>query len=650
MRNRLIGTGALIAAAVLFLAVNIISESLFRSARIDLTADGLYTLSEGTRKVLGNLEEPVTLRFFFSDKAATAYPGVKSYGGRVRDLLEEYVGLAGGKLRLEVIDPEPFTEAEDQAVAFGLKAATTSDGDSLYFGLVGTNTLDDQQVIPFFARERERFLEYDLTRLIYGLSHPDKTVIGLLTSLPLQYGAGGIQGMLRGRSRPNVIYDRLRQLFEVRTLGPRLDKIDDDIDLLLIVDPEELDDQGLYAIDQFVLRGGRAMIFVDPHSEMAAAPPPAPGMPPAGGALSSDLPKLFRAWGFELEAGKVVADRRFAQKVTMSNDDWRRVKDYVIWLSVPKEGLSGDDVVTGDLSLVNFGTAGHLATLEGATTTFEPLITSSKDAMLLDEKDISAVPDPDALLRDFKPTGERYVIAARISGEVESAFPDGPPKPADDDNAAADDSADKGDAAKDADAADKPAEPVHLARSKGPIHVIVVADSDLLDDRFWAQVQDFLGQRLVVPIADNASFVINGVDQLAGSSDLIGLRSRGVSARPFTVIEDIRREAEAKFLAEEKRLQDKLSAAEDRIAALQSKESGEGALLITPEQQAEIDAFRREVLETRRQLREVQRNLRKDIDRLEAWVRFINIGLVPLLIMIGTAGLALWRRRKMRRA
>jgi len=187
MRNRLIGSGALIAAAVLFLAVNIVSDSLFRSSRIDLTQDRLYTLSDGTRKILRTLQAPVTLRFFFSNKAATAYPGVKSYGARVRDLLEEYVGLANGKLRLQVIDPEPFTEDEDQAVAFGLKAASGGDGESIYFGLVGTNTLDDQQVIPFFARERERFLEYDITRLIYGLGHPDKPVVGLISSLPLQY-------------------------------------------------------------------------------------------------------------------------------------------------------------------------------------------------------------------------------------------------------------------------------------------------------------------------------------------------------------------------------------------------------------------------------------------------------------------------------
>jgi len=506
---------------VLFLAVNIVSDSLFRSSRIDLTEDGLYTLSDGTRKILRTLQAPVTLRFFFSNKAATAYPGVKSYGARVRDLLEEYVGLANGKLRLQVIDPEAFTEDEDQAVAFGLKAASGGDGESIYFGLVGTNTLDDQQVIPFFARERERFLEYDITRLIYGLGHPDKPVVGLISSLPLQYGAGGIQGMLRGNSRPNVIYDRLRQLFEVRIMGPRLDKIDDDIDLLLIVDPQPFDDQSLYAIDQFVLRGGRAMIFVDPHSEMAATTP-TPGMPPAGGAPSSDMAKLFRAWGFQLDPGKVVADRQFAQQVTMGNDNWRRVKDYVIWLTVPKAGLDGGDVVTGDLSLVNFGTAGHLTRLDKAKTTFEPLVTSSPDAMLVDEKDISTVPDPDALLRDFAPTGKRYVIAARISGEVDSAFSDGPPKAAgagDKKDDVGDKDPAKGKSAGKADdkvAGDDKAG-THLAKSKGPIHVIVVADSDVLDDRFWAQVQDFLGQRMVVPIADNASFVINGVDQLAGS-------------------------------------------------------------------------------------------------------------------------------------
>ena len=635
--RKLSGGAALVLAVILFVAVNVLAGALFHGSRIDLTEDGLYTLSQGTRNVLAGLDEPVTLRLFFSDKLATAYPGIKSYGKRVRDLLEEYRDIAGDKLRLEIIEPEPFTEAEDEAVKYGIQGAPTGTGETLYFGLVGTNSVDDQQAIPFFARERENFLEYDLTKLIYSLGAPAKHVVGIITSLPLQFGPGGMQAMMRGAGQPNIIYQQLGQQATVRMLDPGLEKVDNDIDVLLVVNPPKLAPAALYAIDQFVLGGGRAMIFVDPLSEAASQPPGRPGMPPTG-ARSSNLEPLFKSWGIALGDDRIVADLQYAQRVSLPGGGSRRqFADYIAWLSVPKAGLSPDDLVTGDLSVLNLGTAGYIDSLEGATTKMEPLITSSANAAPMATGDVGAMPDPEGLLRKFTATGERYVIAARITGPVKSAWPDGPP-PKDSGATEADDTG--------ADATEAPAKkPAPLSESKSPINVIVVADSDMWDDRFWARVQNFLGQKLVTPIADNASFVINGVDNLAGSDDLISLRSRGVSSRPFTVIEDIRRDAEARYLAEEKGLQDSLKAAEQRIAALQGARPDEGELILSPEQEKEIAAFRDQMLATRRQLRDVQHNLRKDIDALEGTVRLINIGLVPLLVVLVGLGLT-WRRRR----
>ncbi len=634
-RKRLLDSATLVIAALLFLALNVLGSALFRSARIDLTEDGLFTLSDGTRAVLESLDEPVTLHLFFSDKIATDYMSIKTYGRRVRDLLEEYKSLAGGKLRLEITDPEPFTESEDEAVARGLQGAPTPDGGALYFGLVGSNSVDDEQTIPFFTLERERFLEYDLTKLIHGLGNPAKTVVGLITSLPLQYGPGGIQAAMRGNIQPNIIYDQLRQQTEIRMLAPGFEVIDQEIDVLLIVHPNQLDDASLYAVDQFVLGGGRAMVFVDPLSEIGSQPP-APGAPPAGGARSSNLEPLFKSWGIALGDGEVVGDRSYAQRVSLSGRDSRRqFADYIVWLAVPAAGLNNGDPVTGELNILHLGSAGYFSPLEGASTNFEPLVTSSADAMLLRADQLGFMPDPEELMRAFKPTGEQYVIAARVSGEVESAFPDGDPS-----TAAEDGEEEPGEAAGNDEG------PAHRSRSEGPINVIVVADSDMWEDRFWAQAQNFLGRRIIIPLADNASFVINGVDNLAGSSELIGLRSRGVAARSFTLVDDIRRRAEAEYLAEEQRLQDKLSQAEERIAALQSEQPGEGTLLLSPEQQAEIEDFRAEVLVTRQQLRVVQRNLRRDIEALEGRIKFINIALVPILVIVLALLLTAIRRRR----
>lgn len=614
-------------AAILFVAVNVLSTTLLKSARVDLTADRLYTLSDGTRRILAGIEEPITLRLFFSDAAATPYPSIKSYGQRVRSLLQEYEALADGGIRLEIIDPEPFSTAEDDAVAAGLQGIRTNGGDTIYFGLVGTNATDLQLTIPFFSPDRERFLEYDLTKLVSDLSVTEKPVLGLVSWLPLAFGPGGPMAAAQGQSAPYVIYEQLRESYSIRQIGQVFSKIDPDVDLLLVVHPGDLGEQELYAIDQFVLRGGKLILFVDPFLETA---PTIQSMPGTTLAATSNLEKLLKAWGVDFDPTKVVADRSFAQRVSIMGPQGRETKDYVAWLGLHGPGLSADDPVTAELDMVNLASPGALQPIEGATTRFEPVLRSSAESMYLPVSELRFQPRPDDLLRQFKADGQEKTLAARITGPAKSAF-DGP--------------VENGEGEGD-DKAEKPAPHV----TEGQINVLVVADADILEDQYWVQVQQLFGQRIALPLADNGPFVMNAVDNMSGSSDLISLRSRGVSQRPFTLVADIQRKAEARFLAEEKRLQAKLAETERRIQELEEGR-GEGDMAALNRSQAEeIENFRREMLATRKQLRDVQHNLRRDIERLGVWVKAANLALMPILVAIAALVIASVRQRRRRAA
>ena len=642
---------ALVAAAVLFFAVNVISGGLFGSARLDLTENRRHTLSEGTAKILGALDEPVVLRFFFSAKLANQAPQLRTYGNRVRDLLAEFANSSGGKLRLEVIDPEPFSDAEDRALAFGLQgAALNLSGDNFYFGLAGTNSTDDTGVIPFFSPEKEQFLEYDLTKLVYGLSNPKKPVVGVISSLPLEFGPGGMQMAMRGQSRPYGIMASMRQFFEVRTLNDDLEAIDEEVDILLLIHARDLGDKTLYAIDQFVLGGGRAMIFVDPFSETAATIPPSPGQRPNPlDSHNSTLDKLFEAWGVELEGDVIVVDRGFATRVNAGGQARRRIIDYPAWITLRGDAIDREDVVTAELGTILVANAGHLVAKEGAPTTLAPLFRSSPDSMLMEVSEVRFRSEPDKLLANFAADEESYVIAARLTGEVKSAF-EGPPAAAPEEGA--EDEAEEGAEEGAEDEAGDETEPeaaaaAHLAEGKAPLNVIVVADADMLDDRFWLSRQTLLGQEFLVPTSANADFLINALDNLAGSSDLISLRSRARSDRPFEVIESIRRDAEQRYLAREKELQETLEETEKKLAELQSKASrdGGGAILSAEEAQT-IESFRQDLVATRKELRGVQHDLRKDIESLETWLKFLNIGAVPLAVFVVAIALALVRHQR----
>jgi ABC-type uncharacterized transport system involved in gliding motility auxiliary subunit len=635
--RRAIAVAALVWIALLLISANIVIGRWF-TARLDLTADKLYTLSPGTLHTLAKIDEPITLRLYYSKQLGDEVPAYGVYAQRVRELLDQYVAAADGKIRLETYNPQPFSDVEDRAVAFGLQAVPLdSEGDQVYFGLAATNSTDDQQVIPFFSPERERFLEYDLTKVVHSLAVPKKTAVGLISTLPLQ---GDMTAMMQGRpSRPMAVIDQLQQFDKVEPLDADIDVIPADVDVLMLVHPQNLPPKTLFAIDQFVLRGGKALIFVDPHSELQAAQPSQASAP--GAPTSSNLTPLFKAWGFEMLPNIVAGDRRDAQQVGVPvAGRGEEPLDYIAWLDLKAANINRDDMITADLSHITMASAGILEPLPAAKTNFEPLITTSRDSTKIRADKLNGLPDVAGLLADFKPDGKRYVLAAHVTGAAKTAFPNGPPQPA------APSAATPG--------APKPAEGSPrsgnwLKQSEHPINVVVVADTDILDDRVWVQSQDFFGQRVVVPIANNGDFVADAVDVLAGGEDLVGLRSRGTAARPFTVVDRLQREAQARYSAEEHALQQKLKATEAKLADLTGKDETDTPANLSPEQTKAIAQFRADMLQTRRQLRDVQAALRSDIQRLKGGLEFLDIALVPIIVAVVAVIVGAVRLRSRRR-
>ena len=628
--RRLWSTGlGLLAALVLAIGVNILAERVAPRARIDLTQQRLYTLSAGTVSVLSGLNDPITLRLFYSRRLGAQLPVFGAYADRVRAMLQEYAARSGGKIRLEVLDPEPFSETEDRALAYGLQGVPVDQsGEQVYFGLAGSNTLDDERTIAFFQPDRERFLEYDLTRLVYELSNPRRTVVGMMSSLPVngdprmmmmrQQGLGG---------QPYAVMQSLRQFFTVRDVAIDAQVIEPDVQVLIVAHPQDLSDGALYAIDQFVMRGGRLIAMVDPHSEGQATRPTMGGRPPAN--TASNLDRLLNVWGVEVLTDRVVLDLRGAWRVRAGPNERVQAVDYTAWFNLTGDSLNASEVATGQLNQVTVASAAEVRRREGANIEFTPLLTTSDRSMVVDAARVRQEPNPAALLAEFVPSGQRHVLAARVRGTLRSAFEGPPPIPA---------------------GAQRPENfPAHRAETDGPANFVVIGDADVLEDRFWVRVQDFFGQQVATPFSDNGALMGNLVDTLSGGDALISLRSRGESLRPFDLVDDIRREAEARFRQTERGLQQRLEQAERRLRELRQGQGGQGErreAVITTEQRAEIDRMREQIIGTRRELRTVQLELRRDIEGMETWLRILNIAFVPVLLTLIAIGLGIVRARR----
>ena len=645
MTSRMMTTTGVVLAVVLLFAVNILASRLLGPARIDLTEHRLFTLSEGTRGILSSLDEPVTLRFHLSQRELERVPGIGGYADRVRALLEEYKRLAGAKLTLHVIDPEPFSDEEDRAVGYGLRGVPLGlDEGIFYFGLAGTNSVDDEEVIPFFAAEREQFLEYDVTKLVHNLSNPKQKIVGLLSSLPIEGQGPPMQAAMGGMgAQPWMVVDQIRQLFELRSLHPKLEEIPEDIDVLMLVHPQTLPREALYAIDQYVLRGGRVVAFVDPYSETQQDAMAGGFMQPVA-SRRSEIDELLAAWGVTL-GEDVVADLELALKVRMEQAGRVLTFDYPVWMNITPHTFDQEDIVTGNLANLGFGTPGYLEPAQGATTTFTPLVTTTPRAAQFTTEQVAAVTtDPRDLLDEYAPQYRPYTVVARVSGKVGTAFPHGRPVL---ELSGDEDTSETAEEAGDAGSETEP-KAEHLSESTEEAQIILVADADMLADRFWVVVQEFLGSRIAIPSAANGTLVVNALDNLTGSGDLISVRNRGTFTRPFTRVVALKQRAERAFRAKEQELIAQLEETERRLVELEESNQGNDALILTDAQRDEMVRFRQERVRIGKDLREVRRQLRTDIEALESWLKFANIGLVPILIGLTglVAGLLQLRRRR----
>ncbi len=631
-------TGLAALAVVGVVAIGAINLG-WNGARLDLTENKLYTLSQGSRNILAALEHPVTLRFYFSARQSENSPALRIYARRIQELLEEYAQFGGGNIDLRIINPEPFSEDEDAASAYGLqRVRLRAGGDQLLLGLTGERDGGIAETISFFHPDREQFLEQDISKLIFSAGRGRKPKIGILSSLDVN---GGIDLATRRPTPPWASIAQLRKLYDIQNLSSLDTVIPDDTDLLLIIQPGAMPDAMLYAIDQYVLRGGNAMVFADPLNDVASLQT-GPGPLPEE---SESISRLLRNWGVALTRDKVLGDAKHSLTVGRGADQ-SPIRHLAI-MAYGRPNFPHDDIVTRKLETIHFASAGVLEAIAGSGFDFTPLIVSSDRAMPIERSMFEPVPDPARLYEGFQPSGEKYTVAARLGGTFQTAFPGGytAPEPAADDSAeesetpVTEQSSDGGEAAAD--------HVEHVATAVRAANLIVVADTDILTNRLWVQVQNFFGQQIASPFADNGDFLINAVDNLAGSSDLIDIRGRGRFSRPFEVVEILRREADARFQHKERELLARLQDMESKLDELQQqKGAGEDALNLNQEQVDALDSFQAEKLKIRKDLREVRHQLGSDIESLGSWLKAINIALVPLLLTIG--GLWFQVRRKSR--
>jgi ABC-type uncharacterized transport system involved in gliding motility auxiliary subunit len=616
----------LLAIALLFIGLTVLFNYALRGWRVDLTQNHLYTIAPGTERILKSIREPINLYYFFSEKTAAQLPQsqLKAYGVRVREFLEELAARSNGKLHLHVVDPQPFSEDEDRATELGVRGVPVgAAGEHLYLGLAGTNSTDGHAAIEFFDPNKEQFLEYDVVRIVYQLANPKKPVLSWLSTLPMGPGFDPQTGQMR---EPWVIYSQAEQLFDVRTLEPGATRIDPDTNVLVLVHPKNLSPALQFAVDQYALKGGHILAFVDPLSEAdpSGANPQNP-MAAMAADKSSNLKELFSAWGVKFDPTQVVADRGHA--LSVSTRQGEPPVEHLGFLGLDKSSLAADDVITAGLSNVNVATAGSLEPVKGATVKFEPLLQSSKDAELLPVERFRMLFDPATLRDGFKPTGTRYIIGARLAGDVHTAFPNGAPA-----------------------GVTLPAGETPLKASTAPLNLVVFADTDLLADYLWVHAQEFFGQRLYQTMANNGDLILNALDNLAGSADLISVRGRATFTRPFERVEQLRRTAEDRFRAKEQELEQRLQATEQKLSALESK-GGAGAqnALITPAEQQEIEHFAQEKLRIRKELRAVRAGLDADIRSLGTTLKIVDIIVIPALFALLALAFGAWRRRRPRR-
>ncbi len=615
----LYSAGGVIAVFVILVLANYVLSVV--KQRVDFTEGGLYTLSQGTRTIIDKLDAPVKIRFYYTQSEQNVPLPIKGFARRVEDLLGAFRQASGGKVIIEKLDPKPDSDAEDSATLEGVEAQVMQSGDRFYLGL-SISYADQKLAMPALSLDREQLLEYDLARAIARATRTEKAVIGVMSPMPL-FGSRGIPQMGVPPADKQVFVSELERDFTVRRVDSSALSIDESIKVLVVVNPRGIGEDTEYALDQYVLRGGKLIAMLDPYAYF--------DVPPGAqqGGTSSTLEQMLKGWGLALDTTKVVQDMKF-----LSGAGARQMSTV---LSLNSEAFNKDDVSTSKLGFTMFPIVGAITgnPVEGIKQTV--LIRTSTFSQLTDSS--NAVTQGEASVRGFKPSGIEYPIAIRLTGKFKTAFPDG--RPVSKDKPAAK-SAPKSPANSDA----AKVLPEHLAEAKGENSVVLIADSDFINDGAAVNIQEIFGQRIVVPANSNLSFAQALIEQFAGDPALIDLRARAIAARPFTVIREMEAQAAQAYVGKLKELEDSLQQTQERLQSLQKPSApGQGAIM-TSEQQAEVEGFRRKAAETRRELKIVRRDLRADSEALQFWTKVTNIALLPLLVTFLGIGLGMYRRRK----
>ncbi len=612
---------------VIVVAVNLIASAL--KTRVDLTEGKIYTLSPGTKAILKKIDAPVEVRFYYSQGQSRIPSQYKAYAKQVEDLLNEFRQYAGGNLEVKKLDPEPDSEAEDLANLDGVEGQMVETGDKFYLGIA--ISLDPQKVaLPFLPPNRERLLEYDLARAISQVLSTNKPVIGVMTPLPvfgMQMPPQMRMQMGGQNQEPWAFISELKRDFEVKQVAMEADKIDDDIKVLMVVHPKDIKDAALFAIDQFVMRGGKLIACLDPMC-LADVQKQNPMMPMPG--APSNLEKLLKTWGITFDTTKVAADMNFAKQLMVRQGAKPETIPTLLFLSAA--GINKEDAVAAQVDEILLPFAGVFTGSPAAGLKQSILLKTSKKSQLVEP--FMSQMTPSKIVDDFKESDTVYALAVRLEGKFKTSFPDGKPKADDKD-------AEKKDEKK---PDDKPGD--SLKETKADNAVLLIGDTDFLSDQFSVQVQNFFGQKMVTPRNGNLALTQNIVEQLAGDQNLIGVRSRGTLNRPFTVVQEMQAKANARFQAEIAKVQKEVDETNQKLNEMQGKKQGNQRFVLSPEQQAEMDKFKKNRAEANKKLKKVRRELAQDIESLELRTKVINIAGMPILVTLLGIGLAVVRKQK----
>ena len=610
-----LGVAGLVLAVVLFFSINVIAAFTLKSTRLDLTQSKLYSLSEGSLRTVRQIKEPITIRFYLSGKLAKVSQTHATYAVRVIEVLEQYASASDGKIRLEVIDPEPFSKKEDEALAYGLKGIPMGNSSEYaYIGVTISNASDRRRTIALLDPSRERFLEYDITKYLTDLTRAKRPTIGIISTLPID-----------GRGEPHLMYPKyhprwavmnvIRDIFNVRFISRQTLDIPSDIDVLMLVNPKKFNEETMYAIDQHIMRGGNMLILIDPFSEAEVALGEVPY------SIRPDIDKLLTNWGISFDPSKFVADMTLARTVSHTEEDKALQTKFPPWLAVNENYLSPEDPVTNAINLVNLSYAGSFnVTKKVDDLTVTPLIFSSAESELLDTL-LGLSPDPAAIIRNFKAGKKNMILGLRIKGQPSSAFEKAPVR-----NFL------------------KQRTEAHIGKASAPVNIILIADSDFLADKYWTTKSDMLGIEQLYPFAGNADLIVNALDNLSGTASLIDLRSKAEWRRPFTVIENMALNAGRQYRRQETALFDELQNAQDRLKELTEQSSGGNKELLSREDKTEIQTLQKRIIELRSALRAVQNVLSRDILALQSTIILFNVVFVPALLVLVALFVA-WRRR-----